>query len=118
MEKEKYSEQLEAFNKTYSTLLDAYENANGKTEVARIILENGKGCILKKDVPFSAAKKCMNILVGGSDDLGIVDAGEIILDACWIAGDMEIEKATKDRLSAAIQAAQLFEMYQGEIKKN
>jgi hypothetical protein len=47
----------------------------------------------------------------------IVRAGEALIVNCWLGGDQEIQQDDSCFVSAAVQAAELIELRQAEIKK-
>ncbi|MCB2379798.1 hypothetical protein LGH70_19535 [Hymenobacter sp. BT635] len=48
----------------------------------------------------------------------VFEAGEFLLENCLVAGEDSILSTPKVKMSAAMQAVQLVEMLDGELKKN
>ncbi|AHJ98931.1 DNA binding protein [Hymenobacter swuensis] len=47
-----------------------------------------------------------------------LEAGEFILENCFVGGDQTILENEKFKMSASMQAVQLVELLDGELKKN
>ncbi len=52
---------------------------------------------------------------GGRVNLG--RAGRFIIESCWVSGDKKIKTDAKILLSASLEAAELIEIFETEIKK-
>jgi len=50
-------------------------------------------------------------------ELNLVEAGEILLNSCWISGDAEIKKNDDLFISACLKAAELIEVKEASLKK-
>lgn len=87
------------------------------TKTHTIVLENGLGCILNNPKP-QILSQALGALSGIGKDPDMYKAGNVILNNCWIAGDMEIQNNDDFRFAAAIQAISVIQILQGSIKKN
>lgn len=82
-----------------------------------IVLENGLGCILNHPKP-QVLSKALGALSGMSKDPDMYGAGNHIITHCWVAGDLQIQDDDDFRFAASIQALEMIEILQGQIKKN
>ncbi len=87
------------------------------TKTHTIVLENGLGCILNHPKPH-VLSKALGALSGINKDPDMYSAGNHIITHCWVAGDMEIQNNDDSRFACAIQALEMVEILQGQIKKN
>ncbi|MCK4500071.1 hypothetical protein KAU11_06200 [Candidatus Babeliales bacterium] len=86
------------------------------TKTHTIILENGLGCILNNPKP-NVLSQAFGALSGMKGDPDLYKAGSIILNNCWVAGNLEIQDNDDFRFAAALQAINIIEVLQGSIKK-
>lgn len=87
------------------------------TKTHTIVLENGLGCILNHPKPHVLSKS-LGALSGINKEPDMYSAGNHIITHCWVAGDMEIQNNDDFRFACAIQALEMVEILQGQIKKN
>jgi hypothetical protein len=87
------------------------------TKTHTIVIENGLGCILNSPKPH-VLSQALGALSGIGKDPDMYKAGNIILKNCWIAGDMEIQENDDFRFACALQAINVIQVLQGNIKKN
>jgi hypothetical protein len=87
------------------------------TKTHTLVIENGLGCILNNPKP-QVLSQALGALSGIGKDPDMYKAGNIILKNCWIAGDMEIQENDDFRFACALQAINVIQVLQGNIKKN
>lgn len=80
-------------------------------EVFKITVESGESCLLRKPNRKELSYASM---AGKSDPLKF---NEIILNACWLAGDEAIKKDDTLFLSASAKIADIIEIKQAELEK-
>jgi hypothetical protein len=86
--------------------------------------KTGEECLIREPDPFEAAS-VVPILQGlGFDQNGkqrepsLLEAGQKIIDLCWISGDDKIRKDRNLKAEVSLAAANLIDLRIAEVKKN
>jgi len=72
------------------------------------------------DPTFSVMSLALQKMLKSTGEINIVEAGKIIFDGCYKAGEVklsDIQKDVKLYISLCMKAAELVEVYEGELKK-
>lgn len=82
----------------------------------------GKSCNLRP-LDRSTFKIVLGMVAPGSKDPRYIDAGQIILNTCWIDGDEALrdDKSEDNALlncAACLKACEMIDIKEGELKKN
>ena len=88
---------------------------NGK-KAAYEIEVGGKKCKLSEPTRY-VLKVVYSKLLKSNGDLNLVEAGEIILNSCWVSGDKEIKDDDSLFIAACLSAAELIETKEAKLKK-
>jgi hypothetical protein len=89
--------------------IDGFKKKHG--EVFKISVESGESCLLRKPNRKELSYASM---AGKNDPLKF---NEMILNACWLAGDEAIKSDDTLFLSASAKIADIIEVKQAELEK-
>ena len=70
---------------------------------------------------FSIMSLALQKMLKSTGEVNIVEAGKIIFDGCYKAGEIKLADIQKDvtlYISLCMKAAELVEVYEAELKKN
>lgn len=90
--------------------------STNKSKAAYELEIDGFKCRLKAIDRFTL-KVAYAKLVNASGQMNIIDAGELILNSCWLEGDKEIKEDDTLWASACMKCFELIEQKEATLKK-